>query len=370
MSSNTNSSNNSNPPLSVPSSSVPPIIPPPKNTLEGKLYNVKFEKINGNKFKINAQCDNKNYISNEILFNKIKSKHDIKYETIDNFIESINRINREKDPNNIILYFDSNNLRIRYDKLCKNEFGYPITFLVKNENREGEGGGENRENNKSNNNINNISVLNNSLENSNYNIDDKKIQRNSDLIINILKKIPLILYQKQTKIKEQLAKYYKNKILVFELLFSLARDGNDIRNFHNLVENQNETLLLFETNEKKIFFYYIPISWKYEINKIKETNKQIQIKADKRIFFFDLKKNKIIAQNNLAIGCYSSYGPMIGEFNEDETNFIEKLDFDCSINFYEAFSNNKEFKNNKKNSENVKIKIKELEIYSIKSYDQ
>jgi hypothetical protein len=357
MSSNNNSINNSNS-ESIPFSSrlSMPLITTFREikTLESNSYNVEFKKTNGNNFEIFARCNNKNYKSKEISFDRIKLKNDIKYEKIDVFIKSINIINNEKDSNNIMLYFDSNdsnNLRIRYNKLCKNEYeGYPITFLVKEE-----------MNNTINNDLNNSSF---NLQ-KNINIDDKLniIHRiasvNNNIIKNLLEKLPLILY-KNKQIKERFAdSINKNKEqLDFDLLFSLARDGNDIRNFHNLVKNKTPTLLLFETYDKKIFFYYIPISWECE------TNNDIKIKPNEQIFLYNLKtKKKINEKNTLAIGCHSSYGPMIGKFDKDETKFIENLDFDCSISFYEAFTNNESI------SKNGKIKIKELEIYKINFYN-
>ena len=57
---------------------------------------------------------------------------------------------------------------------------------------------------------------------------------------------------------------------------------------------------------------------------------------------------------------------MIGEYNEDETEFINNLDFDCSMSLSKVFTSKK---NIFKTADNFnQFALKELEVYKFNVY--
>ena len=148
-----------------------------------------------------------------------------------------------------------------------------------------------------------------------------------------------------------------------DLLFSLQRDGNDIEKFHKLVNNIKPTLLFFEIYNRKYYFYYINESWENE-----NINNDYQIKTNDKMFLYCFNdKKKLLENKQLAIYCCNNYGPMIGEYYKNDVDFINNLDFDCSLSLEKVFTSKKDIFTTANNYN--QFYLKELEIYKLNIYN-
>ena len=373
-----------------------------------KFEEVCFKKKNNDKMIIYVLTkDKKRFISNEITFSKLKKRNNLRFEDIDTFINEINKIN-ESDFSVYLEKMDI--IRIKYRYLQKNNNNVSIVFIAKDEKTIKNNNNNNiiiNDINSTNdindiNNINNINFDNNINNNKktnqinfdNNNNENKNILNNlkeeinklanSFLILeenykkreklsnvnsyfNTLKnsinhKIPSILYKKNSTIStvSKLLKKDQNK-LDLELLFSLKRDGDNIEKFHELVNKIKPTLLFFETYDKQYYFYYIDESWENE-----NTNSDYQIKLNDKMFLYHFNHKEKYGKK-LAIYCCKNYGPMIGEYNENDVEFINNLDFDCSISLEKVFTSKKNIFTTANNFN--QFYLKELEIYSLNIYN-
>jgi len=346
----------------------------PDDTQNVEYDEIKFQKQSNDKIKIYVKIKNKNknYISKEITFSKFKKRNNIKYEDIDTFLNEINYINNKK--NNIIVYFnelDYQELRIKYLNINNNKSkSIPIIFITKEESKiEKKKIIKEKENNPPNNIIINNEIIAKPKKEKNIDSNIEEKLKTLEVILNFNKsgvkylqqKIPLILYKNKSFISSISNLLNVNKDQIdFELLYSLKRDGDEIEIFHKFVKKYETTLLLFETYDKEYYLYYIPESW--ESSNVNES----QIKKNEKIFLYNFKSKKKYEKKNYAIFCYKSYGPMIGEYNNDETEFINNLDFDCSMSLKKVFTSKKNIFKTANNFN--QFELKELEVYKFNIY--
>ena len=402
--------------------SIPSIIFEKKITTEKSIdfEDINFKKISKDKIEIFVLTkDKKKFKSNEITFSKFKKRNDIKYEDIDTFIREVNNIN--KNEKNIdyefSVYLDKETTRIKYRYLKKNNNNVEIVFIVRDENSIKNNNNniininntfdnsiENEINNKyinqinfnnNNNNINQINFNNNNNDNNNIlndlskmkneieklsnlylNFKEKnikiekieKIEKLSNLNHNLIKnynQIFSIILTKKESITKTISKLFNKdqSKIELDLLFSLQRDGNDIEKFHKLVNNIKPTLLFFEIYNRKYYFYYINESWENE-----NINNDYQIKTNDKMFLYCFNdKKKLLENKQLAIYCCNNYGPMIGEYYKNDVDFINNLDFDCSLSLEKVFTSKKDIFTTANNYN--QFYLKELEIYKLNIYN-
>ena len=345
-----------------------------------KFKEVKFEKKSNDKMIVYVLTqDKKKFKSNEITFSKFKKRNDIKYEDIDTFIREINNINKNKNKieNEFSIYFeDIDIIRIKYRYLKKNNNNVEIVFIVRDEKNIKNNNNINQinfiKNNENNNILNNLKEEINKLSNlylnleENYNKREKILKLNSyiNTLENSKQKIPSILYKKPSTIStvSKILNQVQTKIDL-DLLFSLQRDGDNIEKFHKLVNNIKPTLLFFELYNRKYYFYYINESWENE-----NINNDYQIKTNDKMFLYCFNdKKKLLENKQLAIYCCNNYGPMIGEYYKNDVDFINNLDFDCSLSLEKVFTSKKDIFTTANNYN--QFYLKELEIYKLNIYN-
>jgi hypothetical protein len=355
--------------------SIPSIIFEKKITTEKSIdfEDINFKKISKDKIEIFVLTkDKKKFKSNEITFSKFKKRNDIKYEDIDTFIREINNINKNKIENEFSIYFENIDIiRIKYRYLKKNNNNVEIVFIVRDENS--------IKNNDNNNILNDLSKMKNEIEkltNFYLNFKEKnikiekieKIEKLSNLNHNLIKnynQIFSIILTKKESITKTISKLFNKdqSKIELDLLFSLQRDGNDIEKFHKLVNNIKPTLLFFEIYNRKYYFYYINESWENE-----NINNDYQIKTNDKMFLYCFNdKKKLLENKQLAIYCCNNYGPMIGEYNKNDVDFINNLDFDCSLSLEKVFTSKKDIFTTANNYN--QFYLKELEIYKLNIYN-
>ena len=390
--------------------SIPSIIFEKKITTEKSIdfEDINFKKISKDKIEIFVLTkDKKKFKSNEITFSKFKKRNDIKYEDIDTFIREINNINKNKIENEFSIYFENIDIiRIKYRYLKKNNNNVEIVFIARDENSIKNNNNNNIININNtfdnsienyNNNINQINFNNNKIDNNNNNIlndlskmkneieklsnlylnfEEKnikiekieKIEKLSNLNHNLIKnynQIFSIILTKKESITKTISKLFNKdqSKIELDLLFSLQRDGNDIEKFHNLVNNIKPTLLFFEIYNRKYYFYYINESWENE-----NINNDYQIKTNDKMFLYCFNdKKKLLENKQLAIYCCNNYGPMIGEYYKNDIDFINNLDFDCSLSLEKVFTSKKNIFTTANNYN--QFYLKELEIYKLNIYN-
>ena len=398
--------------------SIPSIIFEKKITTEKSIdfEDINFKKISKDKIEIFVLTkDKKKFKSNEITFSKFKKRNDIKYEDIDTFIREINNINKNKIENEFSIYFENIDIiRIKYRYLKKNNNNVEIVFIARDENSIKNNNNNNIINinntfdnsienynnninqinfNNNNNNINQINFNNNDnnnilndlskmkneiekLSNLYLNFKEKnikiekieKIEKLSNLNHNLIKnynQIFSIILTKKESITKTISKLFNKdqSKIELDLLFSLQRDGDNIEKFHKLVNNIKPTLLFFEIYNRKYYFYYINESWENE-----NINNDYQIKTNDKMFLYCFNdKKKLLENKQLAIYCCNNYGPMIGEYNKNDVDFINNLDFDCSLSLEKVFTSKKDIFTTANNYN--QFYLKELEIYKLNIYN-
>ncbi len=97
------------------------------------------------------------------------------------------------------------------------------------------------------------------------------------------------------------------QIIRAELLYRLSRDGNTIKKFHDLCDNQGPTLVLFKTTNGVKTGGYSPLSWDSSTGGYKN---------DWDSFVFSLDKKEKYIKNSISesIYCHNSYGPYFKQY--------------------------------------------------------
>ena len=109
---------------------------------------------------------------------------------------------------------------------------------------------------------------------------------------------------------------YLNKPINYNLLFFSRTDGDKAATFHKKCDKAKRSLVLIMDNDGNRFGGFTMRSW---------SGKNIQ-KKDEKAFVFSVDKNKIfpILPDEVAIGCYPTFGPIF---------------FGCQIRVYDNFFN-------------------------------
>ena len=98
-------------------------------------------------------------------------------------------------------------------------------------------------------------------------------------------------------------------------------------------------------------------------------NKTSQYKSEIKEAFKSLEpdNNGLLEKKQLAIYCCNNYGPMIGEYYKNDVDFINNLDFDCSLSLEKVFTSKKDIFTTANNYN--QFYLKELEIYKLNIYN-
>ena len=168
-----------------------------------------------------------------------------------------------------------------------------------------------------------------------------------------------ILTEKNIKdfdfVRDRLKENNENKKLDFEMLYSAKKNGDTSFKFHELCDNQNNTLIIIKTKTDNIFGGFARKTW----NSM-ETGR----KKDNKSFLFSLRKKKIFnpkRESNYHLFCSDRDGPCFYAFsieNESLKNggFCDEI-YKCN---YDSFENEYELNNGVK-----KFSIDELEVFKV-----
>ena len=146
-----------------------------------------------------------------------------------------------------------------------------------------------------------------------------------------------------------------------ELLYRKTRDGDSYDTFHNLCDNQGNTLILIKSNEGFIIGGYTPLNW----------DKDGKWKKDDNTFLFSLTKNKVFKkkeQSKISIYCGKNTGPFFAfiGFNEKGKANMSQGRFAYKFNETELiFQDFNEIIPNERKSKF--FDVEEVEIYKIMS---
>jgi hypothetical protein len=168
-----------------------------------------------------------------------------------------------------------------------------------------------------------------------------------------------ILTEKNIKdfdfVRDRLKENNENKKLDFEMLYSAKKNGDTSFKFHELCDNQNNTLIIIKTKTDNIFGGFARKTW----NSM-ETGR----KKDNKSFLFSLRKKKIFnpkRESNYHLFCSDRDGPCFYAFSiENEClkngGFCDEI-YKCN---YDSFENEYELNNGVK-----KFFIDELEVFKV-----
>jgi hypothetical protein len=168
-----------------------------------------------------------------------------------------------------------------------------------------------------------------------------------------------ILTEKNIKdfdfVRDRLKENNENKKIDFEMLYSAKKNGDTSFKFHELCDNQNNTLIIIKTKTDNIFGGFARKTW----NSM-ETGR----KKDNKSFLFSLRKKKIFnpkRESNYHLFCSDRDGPCFYAFsieNESLKNggFCDEI-YKCN---YDSFENEYELNNGVK-----KFFIDELEVFKV-----
>ena len=156
-------------------------------------------------------------------------------------------------------------------------------------------------------------------------------------------------------IKKRIGLFKKNKKLAFHLLYSAKIDGDQTQNFHELCDNQKNTLILIKTNLNIIFGGFARKYW---------NSLELGRKKDLKSFLFSFNKQKIYNPKPEAkyhLFCSEKDGPCFYAFSVENDclkngGFCDEI-YKCN---YDSFENDYELNNGSKF-----FKIEELEIYKV-----
>ena len=148
---------------------------------------------------------------------------------------------------------------------------------------------------------------------------------------------------------------YLNKNINYNILFFSKIDGDKALTFHQKCDKAKRSLVLIMDNEGNRFGGFTLRSW---------SGKNIQ-KKDEKAFVFSIDKNKIypVLPDEVAIGCYLSFGPIFfgcqirvydNFFTKGGSTYLKGLNY-ATEEDYELTNGNQAYG------------IKELEVYEIKT---
>ena len=148
---------------------------------------------------------------------------------------------------------------------------------------------------------------------------------------------------------------YLNKNINYNILFFSKVDGDKASTFHQKCDKAKRSLVLIMDNEGNRFGGFTLRSW---------SGKNIQ-KKDEKAFIFSIDKNKIypVLPDEVAIGCYPSFGPIFfgcqirvfdNFFTKGGSTYLKGLNYATGED-YELTDGNQTYG------------IKELEVYDIKT---
>ena len=196
---------------------------------------------------------------------------------------------------------------------------------------------------------------------------DEKIKNLEERIIELEKNIKAnygndFIYNIQSIILKNNSNFYMriknwinpNKEINFKLLYRMSRDGDIIRTFHNLCDNQGPTISLYLLNDGNIIGGYTPLDWDISSG----------WKRDNETFVFNINKNlKCVKKNDNtdSIFCHIAYSGFYGTLGycESSTDSMKNL-------FY--FNSDSVFRNGNKIldlNQITKIEPIEVEIFSV-----
>ena len=225
---------------------------------------------------------NKNDILNLKAMNIINIDEEIKINEKNN--NENNNIEKNNNENNIIKNNNNENNNIKNNNNENNN----------NENNKNEN--NNNENNNNENNNNEINIIKNNNNENNNNEDDKIIFDN-------------LTIKEYNSLKNWiLSTNNQNKDCNFEILFDSNVPSKD---FHELCDNQTNTLTLIETKNNFKFGGFTESAW--------SSNKEE--KKDNNSFLFSLDKNKKYIKKDKeksSIYCNPDYGPFFGSYDKND----------------------------------------------------
>ena len=148
---------------------------------------------------------------------------------------------------------------------------------------------------------------------------------------------------------------YLNRNINYNILFFSKVDGDKAATFHQKCDKAKRSLVLIMDNEGNRFGGFTLRSW---------SGKNIQ-KKDEKAFIFSIDKNKIypVLPDEVAIGCYPSFGPIFfgcqirvfdNFFTKGGSTYLKGLNY-ATEEDYELTDGNQTYG------------IKELEVYDIKT---
>ena len=151
---------------------------------------------------------------------------------------------------------------------------------------------------------------------------------------------------------------YLNKPINYNLLFFSRTDGDKAETFHKKCDKAKRSLVLIMDNDGNRFGGFTMRSW---------SGKNIQ-KKDEKAFVFSVDKNKIfpILPDEVAIGCYPTFGPIFfgcqirvydNFFNKGGSTYLKGLNY-ATEEDYELTNGNQAYG------------IKELEVYEVRESKQ
>ena len=202
--------------------------------------------------------------------------------------------------------------------------------------------------NKKNNIINNnINIYNNNINNNNFENDFKKSKIINEFNI-----------KNFNFIKAKLKKLNKEKNIKYKMIYSAKLNGDSSKIFHELCDNQNNTLVIIKTKESNIFGGFASKTW---------NSMELGRKIDLKSFLFSINNQKIYNpklddnQKRYHLFCSDKDGPCFYAFSV-ENSCLQNGGICDEINKcnYDSFAIDFEINKGKK-----KFEIDELEIYKI-----
>ena len=160
-------------------------------------------------------------------------------------------------------------------------------------------------------------------------------------------------------IKQKLKLLYNEPIIKFKMIYSAKINGDSSNKFHELCDNQNNTLVIINTENNNIFGGFASKTW---------NSMELGRKKDTKSFIFSINKQKIYnpklddsKNQKYHLYCSDNEGPCFYAFSVENFSLknggicdeIKKCNYDSFEIDYEINNGNKNFK------------IKDLEIYKI-----
>ncbi len=236
-------------------------------------------------------------ILNYLTIENEKNKNDILNLKAMNIINIDEEIKINKENNNENNNIEKNNNENNIIKNNNNE-----NNNIKNNNNENNNNENN--NNENNNNENNNNENNNNKNNNNENNNNENNNNEDDKII-----FDNLTIKEYNSLKNWiLSTNNQNKDCNFEILFDSNVSSKD---FHELCDNQTNTLTLIETKNNFKFGGFTESAW--------SSNKEE--KKDNNSFLFSLNNNKKYIKKNQeksSIYCNPDYGPFFGSYDKND----------------------------------------------------